>query len=86
MLFRSQQGAGDTKTPFWLTLFSMWILRVPLAAYLALGTLSMGTVTLNFGLEMGADGCWLSLAITQFVQGILAMILWQKGRWKEADI
>lgn len=64
------QGAGDTVKPFWMTLASMWGLRVPLAGILALG----------FGL--GADGCWIAMSLTQAVQGVLAIIMFRQGGWK----
>lgn len=68
------QGAGDTLTPLLLTVISMWIIRVPLAAFLV------------FGMKMGADGCWLSMSATQLVQGILAMLLFGMGRWKKVEV
>ncbi len=86
VLISAQQGAGDTRTPFWVVLFSMWLLRVPLAAFLALEVLTIGPITLSGGLGMGSDGCWLSLAITQLVQGVLAMVTWGRGRWRSAEV
>jgi Na+-driven multidrug efflux pump len=35
----SMQGAGDTVAPFWITVLTLWVLRVPLALCLALKTL-----------------------------------------------
>lgn len=64
------QGAGDTVRPLYVTLFCMWGMRVPLAAFL------------SHGLRMGADGCWLALSITQAAQGILAIWLFRRGDWK----
>lgn len=64
------QGAGDTVRPLWMTVASMWGLRVPLAGLLALG----------FGL--GADGCWISMSLTQAIQGVIAIILFRQGAWK----
>ncbi len=91
VLISAQQGAGDTRAPFWLTFFCMWILRVPLAAILALPLLQITiggqTITiLSSNFAMGADGCWLTLAITQAVQGLAAMWLWNRGRWKTARV
>jgi len=71
------QGAGDTVRPLWLTIFSMWLIRVPLAAFLALP--SIGPIR---GLNMGSDGCWLAMSITQVIQGIMAMVVFKQGKWK----
>lgn len=76
VMVSAMQGAGDTLRPMWLTLVSMWLIRVPLAAALAL----------PLGLAMGASGCWLSMSFTQTIQGILAMVMFQQGRWKSVRV
>lgn len=87
MVFISaQQGAGDTKRPFWLVFITMWGLRVPLAAYLALDKITVNGMVFDIGLGMGANGCWLTLAITQAIQGFAAMWLWHKGDWAYAKV
>lgn len=85
VLISAQQGAGDTRRPFWLTLIAMWGIRVPLAAILALETITIGSISIP-GFAMGANGCWLSLAATQAIQGLAAMWLWKKGDWKTATV
>lgn len=74
VLIGAMQGAGDTIRPFWMTLLCMWLLRVPLAWVFAIG----------FG--MGVDGAWLSLSITQLVQGLIAIWLWKKGHWRTTEV
>lgn len=76
VLIGGMQGAGDTVTPLILTVVCMWMIRVPLAAWLAL----------PWGWNMGADGCWLALSITQVVQGVLAMAFFAWGRWQKAKV
>jgi len=71
------QGAGDTVRPLWLTIFSMWLIRVPMAAFLALP--AIGPIK---GMNLGSDGCWMAMSITQVVQGVLAMIVFRQGKWK----
>lgn len=85
VLISAMQGAGDTVRPFWVTVFCMWLVRVPLAAWLALDKIDIGPLTIP-GLAMGANGCWLSMAITQAIQGIAAIYLWRQGRWKQARV
>lgn len=68
------QGAGDTISPLYVTLFSMWGLRVPLAAVLAIA------------LRMGATGCWISLTVSQAVAGVLAVHVFRRGKWKHKTV
>jgi putative MATE family efflux protein len=76
VLLGAMQGAGDTKSPMWLSLIVMWMVRVPAAAVFAL----------PFGLGMGSDGAWLAMSLTQLIGGLLAMVLFAQGRWKSVRI
>ena len=66
----AMQGAGDTKSPLWISIISLWGLRVPMAYVLA------------FVLHMGSHGAWLAMSITQGVQGVLCLIVFRQGHWK----
>lgn len=68
------QGAGDTVRPMWITVISQWLLRVPLAYVLAIP------------MAMGATGVWLSFAISQAVQGGLAIGAFKQGAWKLKEV
>ncbi|MBX3096065.1 MAG: MATE family efflux transporter [Fimbriimonadaceae bacterium] len=74
VLVGAMQGAGDTARPFWMSLISLWIVRIPIAWVLAIG------------LKMGSDGVWIAMAVSQSVNGILAMALFKQGRWKTARV
>ncbi len=80
----SMQGAGETVRPFWITVVSLWGLRVPLAFVLALpsGQSLFGSLVLPFGLGLGSSGAWLSMAITQGIQGVLSVMAFKQGQWK----
>jgi putative MATE family efflux protein len=88
VMIGAMQGAGDTKRPLWITIVALWGLRVPLAFLFALGTgaviwqFSTTAITMPFGMGMGSSGAWLSMSITQAVQGILAVIAFKQGAWK----
>ncbi|HRF60575.1 MAG TPA: MATE family efflux transporter [Fimbriimonadaceae bacterium] len=73
-LIGAMQGAGDTVRPMWITIFTMWGLRVPLAFVL---TLPLG---------MGATGAWVSMSVTQAVQGLAAIWLFKQGGWKTKKV
>lgn len=92
VLIGAMQGAGDTVRPLWVTVFSLWVLRVPLAAFLALGAGQIlwrfdgFALAMPFGAAMGAGGAWLAMSFSQAVQGILAMVLWKQGAWKIKEV
>jgi putative MATE family efflux protein len=88
ILIGAMQGAGDTVRPLWISVFSLWALRVPLALVMALetGTHLGGGIVLPVGFGMGAAGAWAAMAITQGVQGILAIVAWRQGAWKMKEV
>ncbi len=86
VLIGAMQGAGDTKRPLWLSIVSLWCMRVPMAVVFALSTISVFGVFSFSGLGMGSNGAWLSMAITQAVQGIAAIWLFKKGLWKTVKV
>jgi putative MATE family efflux protein len=64
-------GAGDTYTPTVLNLLFYWVLRFPLAWFLA------------FRLHGGSDGLFLSIPIADGLFALTAVILFRRGRWKQ---
>ncbi|MEZ0327181.1 MAG: MATE family efflux transporter [Fimbriimonas sp.] len=92
VMLGAMQGAGDTTRPMWITVFSLWGLRVPLALFLAIAggqtlfTFFGQRVALPFGSGMGPQGAWIALSITQAVQGILAIIAFRHGAWKHKKV
>lgn len=74
VLSRGMQGAGYTLVPFYITVFSWLIVRVPLAYCLA------------FPGAMGADGVWLSMNLTFILQALLVLMVFRSGYWKTAKM
>ncbi|HZP83258.1 MAG TPA: MATE family efflux transporter [Chthonomonadaceae bacterium] len=68
------QGAGDTLRPTYITFFTFWIVRLPLAEWLM------------FPLHLNARGAWLAMAITTVVGGILTVALFHSGKWKRIKV
>lgn len=60
-------GAGDTLKPAAINLFSMWCIRLTLAAYLAK--------------DYGLKGVWTAMAIELTLRGILFIIRIYRGKW-----
>jgi putative MATE family efflux protein len=63
------QGAGDTRTPMWITIVTNWFLRLPLAWFLA--------ITLHHG----PSGAWVAMASSICMNGILTTIWYRSRRW-----
>ncbi len=68
------QGAGDTARPTWITLISMWCLRLPL-----------GWV-LMFPSHMEARGAWFAICISSIINNLLLLPLYLKGSWKHRKV
>lgn len=71
---RTMQGAGYTKKPFQITLFTWLIIRAGLSYILALL------------LGWGSTGVWVSISLTSIVSGILVYLLFKRGHWKNVEI
>lgn len=63
------RGAGDTLIPMFITLFSLWIIRIPLAWL--------------FSRNMGYIGIWWSIPIAWSVGMGLSYLYYLKGNWKK---
>lgn len=76
VMLGAMQGAGDTKRPMWITIISLWFMRVPFTFLFAL----------PFGFGMGSVGAWLAMSITQAMQGVLSVIVFRRGAWKTTRV
>ncbi len=63
------RGAGKTKISMLLTLFSVWILRFPLAYILSHYT------------EMGLRGIWISYPLTNIITALIGLLILFKYHW-----
>lgn len=74
VMVQALNGAGDTKTPTRLNLFSFWLLQVPLAYLLVKG------------FHTGVAGAFISVPIGETVLAITAYYYFRKGKWKEVKV
>ncbi len=63
------QGAGDTRMPMWISIFSNWAIRIPLCWALALGA------------GFGPAGAWAAMTVSIFVMAALVTWRYQSGGW-----
>jgi putative MATE family efflux protein len=68
------RGAGETRSPLYISVFGLWLFRIPLAYVLG--------VTLGWG----AVGAWTAMTIDTFVRGGLYVYQFKKGKWKEIKV
>ncbi len=62
------RGAGDTLIPMFITLFALWVVRIPLCYYLSL--------------YMGPKGIWWGIPIAWIVGMTLSYLYYLTGKWK----
>ncbi len=62
------RGAGDTLIPMFITLFSLWVIRIPAAWILSR--------------YFGVDGIWWSIPVAWFIGMSLSYLYYLKGNWK----
>jgi putative MATE family efflux protein len=70
VLGQAFNGAGDTRTPMYISLVVFWFMQIPLAYYLA--------VTLDWQ----GNGVFFSIAFAHSIYALIAMVLFKKGKWK----
>jgi putative MATE family efflux protein len=66
------RGAGDTLIPMFISLFSLWVIRVP-TAFLLSG-------------KMGAAGIWWSIPTGWLVGLVLSYLYYLTGSWKRKSV
>ncbi|MFO8055192.1 MAG: MATE family efflux transporter, partial [Bacteroidales bacterium] len=65
------KGAGDTMTSMIITLFSLWILRIPLSYLLS-----------REPVGLGAQGIWWGIPLAWIFGFLFSFIYYKTGRWK----
>jgi len=75
------RGAGDTLIPMFLTLFSLWIIRIPAAIYLSRESIHIFGWSFH-GAGLGASGIWWSIPAGWAFGVLLSFIYYRTGRWK----
>lgn len=69
---RAMQGAGDTSSSMIVTIVGLWLLQIPLAAFLAART--------------APQGLWWAIAAAAAVQGIAMVLTFERGQWRTKSV
>ncbi len=74
VIVQSFNGAGDTRTPIILNIFTYWCFQIPLAYILAMK------------LDFGASGAFWAIAIAESAVAVLGIIIFRRGKWKTVKV
>lgn len=66
------RGAGDTLIPMFITLFSLWLIRIPVAYFLSD--------------KIGETGIWWAVPIAWFAGTVVSYIYYLSGQWKTKGV
>ncbi|MFQ6004157.1 MAG: MATE family efflux transporter [Woeseia sp.] len=70
IIIQAMNGAGDTYTPSVLNFMCFWVMQIPLAYWLAAS------------IDLGPNGVFLSIVMSESVLTILGVLIFRRGRWK----
>jgi multidrug resistance protein, MATE family len=68
------QGAGDTRITMWVSLFTNWIIRLPLAWFLAIP------------LHWGTNGVWVAMSVSVGIAALIIAARFQSRAWTKLRI
>ncbi len=66
------RGAGDTLIPMFITLFSLWVIRIPAAWLLSQ--------------RFGETGIWYAVPVAWGIGAIFSYIYYRSGKWKTKSV
>jgi Na+-driven multidrug efflux pump len=80
------RGAGDTRVPVLFTLVGFFMVRIPLAYFLAFPRVDLGPLGTAPGLDMGLMGAWWAMFADMVVRGLFFWGRFARGQWKKQRV
>jgi putative MATE family efflux protein len=81
------RGAGDTFWPFIFTAVGFFLIRIPLAIFLAFGLFEIPYTGITIqGLDWGVAGAWYAMVADLIVRSVLVSFRFGSGRWRDIKI
>lgn len=74
VLMQAFNGAGDTKTPTYISFVGFWLLQVPLAWWLAMS------------LQLGPSGVFMAIPVSEAIITGMYYYFFRKGKWKLKEV
>ncbi len=66
------RGAGDTLIPMFITIFALWVIRIPASWFLAQ--------------HFGPKGIWWGIPVAWGIGAVFSYIYYRTGRWKSKSV
>jgi Na+-driven multidrug efflux pump len=81
------RGAGDVRFPMWVTTIAVWLVRIPIGAFLGLSSVCIpfSAVCLP-GLGLGLPGIYGALIVEASVRALLFYRRFRAGRWQAIKV
>jgi len=79
------RGAGDTIIPMFITLISLWVIRIPAALLLSQDSVHFLGLTIR-GAGLGEAGIWWAIPTGWAFGLILSFLYYRTGRWKRKSV
>ncbi len=80
------RAASDVKFTLYVSMISMWCLRVALAYFLALDSVTIFKVITLPGLGWGIMGVWIAMFLDWILRSTLYLIRYIRGRWLKSKL
>jgi Na+-driven multidrug efflux pump len=74
VMVQALNGAGDTRTPTWINLFSFWMFQIPFAFLLSKYS------------SLGVIGVYIAIPVAETTIALLAWYYFSRGNWKKIHI
>jgi putative MATE family efflux protein len=74
VMMAALNGAGDTKTPTYISFVCFWLIQIPLAYLLAKG------------LNWKTTGAFIAVPIAETLLALVAIYFFKRGKWKEVKV
>jgi len=79
------RGAGDTIIPMFITLISLWVIRIPAALLLSQESIQFLGLTIR-GAGLGETGIWWAIPSGWGFGLLFSFIYYRTGRWKKKTV
>lgn len=81
------RGAGDTFWPFVFTAVGFFVIRIPLAMFLAFDTFEVPLIGVSVdGLGWGVAGAWYAMAADLAIRSMMIVTRFVRGKWLNVKI
>jgi Na+-driven multidrug efflux pump len=81
------RGAGDVRYPMWVTTIAVWLVRLPIGAFLGLPVVCIPFTDVCIqGLGLGLVGIYLALVVEAAFRAIFIYARFKGGKWQTMKV